>query len=594
MGTIADKLQAVLNSKNAIKSKFNLSDDLPFSQYADNINIHVDASGGIDFSFITAEANDILEGKVSVDKDGKQITGVLKPGTDVSATTATAPDVLEGKQFYNAQGVLTQGTLVPQSGGGGSMDFFKCAAVAGEEKEPIPEPVFYAPLIADSSSAETGQTLSKMGSVSFTEVDGVTCAKFYNSGFYSTGEFGISNGVTIATKIRKTYDGEADAFFCMGETELTALGLWNDAGGFSLGSYGKAAGGTIFNIAYGLTESTWYDVAVVYDGNKLSLYINGELIYSNNWAYDVSTSFIGIGCYKANGTIYSQSTNYQADFKVFNQAMTAEQVADLHNGVEGTPSLAPNTWNGYKAVLVTDDEGKKYYEFEETLTEGLTYGNGFTPVVDCVYDAEAMIKATLTLAVVLPVPVWENVLTSKDGFTVTGTVTEGDNCLTFYDNSSLATTIDKFPQGNKPFSFAISFKNAVDKNQDYNMIFSIGARPTSNYVFVLGFSRGNGGKLSVSTWGDMGFESSKVLTGISDWQRVMIVNEGNGKAHMYINGELEATGSGEFNISDVTCEFGGAFWDYNHFEGDLTDCKVWDVALTAEQVAIDYEEFLNA
>ena len=169
MGTIADKLQAVLNSKNAIKSKFNLSDELPFSQYADNINIHVDASGGIDLSFITAEAKDILRGKVSVNKNGNKITG----------------------------------TLVPQSGGG-TTDFFKCAAVA---QEPFPE-----------------------------------------------------------------------------------------------------------------------------------------------------------------------------------------------------PALPPNTWNGYKAVLVTDDEGNKYYEFEETLTEGLTFGNGFTPVVDKVYDSEAMIEVADLWTNYIPMP----------------------------------------------------------------------------------------------------------------------------------------------------------------------------------------------
>ena len=37
MGTTADKLQSVLNSKNAIKNKFGLADDLPFSQYASSI-----------------------------------------------------------------------------------------------------------------------------------------------------------------------------------------------------------------------------------------------------------------------------------------------------------------------------------------------------------------------------------------------------------------------------------------------------------------------------------------------------------------------------------------------------------------------------
>jgi hypothetical protein len=39
MGTTADKLQGILNSKNAIKEKFNIADSVPFSQYANIITI---------------------------------------------------------------------------------------------------------------------------------------------------------------------------------------------------------------------------------------------------------------------------------------------------------------------------------------------------------------------------------------------------------------------------------------------------------------------------------------------------------------------------------------------------------------------------
>ena len=45
MGTTADKLQSVLNSKNAIKNKFGLADDLPFSQYADAIKNNAGGGG---------------------------------------------------------------------------------------------------------------------------------------------------------------------------------------------------------------------------------------------------------------------------------------------------------------------------------------------------------------------------------------------------------------------------------------------------------------------------------------------------------------------------------------------------------------------
>lgn len=48
MGTTAEKLQAVLNSKNAIRDKFNLG-DIPFSQYAENINAGGGSPDGAEF-----------------------------------------------------------------------------------------------------------------------------------------------------------------------------------------------------------------------------------------------------------------------------------------------------------------------------------------------------------------------------------------------------------------------------------------------------------------------------------------------------------------------------------------------------------------
>ena len=48
------------------------------------------------------------------------------------------------------------------------------------------------------------------------------------------------------------------------------------------------------------------------------------------------------------------------------------------------------TWDGYKAIITTG-----VYSFEETLTTGLTYGNGFTPIVNKVYNQDATIFTTL-------------------------------------------------------------------------------------------------------------------------------------------------------------------------------------------------------
>ena len=75
MGTTADKLQNILNAKNAIKEKFSIGDDVKFIDYADNINA---GSGGI------------------------VVPGNFRP--------ASPSDVLWGKQFFNCRGELVSGS----------------------------------------------------------------------------------------------------------------------------------------------------------------------------------------------------------------------------------------------------------------------------------------------------------------------------------------------------------------------------------------------------------------------------------------------------------------------------------------------------
>ena len=71
------------------------------------------------------------------------------------------------------------------------------------------------------------------------------------------------------------------------------------------------------------------------------------------------------------------------------------------SGVDPAPSVnkgkftananAPKTWSGNKAVW-SDAEG---YRFEETATEGLTYGSALTPEIGKVYDSQATMVVNL-------------------------------------------------------------------------------------------------------------------------------------------------------------------------------------------------------
>lgn len=69
--------------------------------------------GGGDLDVITAEADDILSGKVIVDKDGNPLTGTLTLSGD-----AGAGDVLSGKTFYTTNPKSKQTGTMGTMGGG--------------------------------------------------------------------------------------------------------------------------------------------------------------------------------------------------------------------------------------------------------------------------------------------------------------------------------------------------------------------------------------------------------------------------------------------------------------------------------------------
>ena len=68
----------------------------------------------------------------------------------------------------------------------------------------------------------------------------------------------------------------------------------------------------------------WNHLAATYDGSKVSLYINGTLVGSVDFQIIPGTNYINIGSY-SNGFAYG-FLGWMQDFKIYNAALTAEQV----------------------------------------------------------------------------------------------------------------------------------------------------------------------------------------------------------------------------------------------------------------------------
>lgn len=163
------------------------------------------------------------------------------------------------------------------------------------------------------------------------------------------------------------------------------------------------------------------------------------------------------------------------------------------------------TWTGYKAVL-TDG----VYSFEETVTEGLTYGTAYTPAAGNIYDAEATVQVN---------KLWDGIKMPIDGLVFyaslkNNTAETGQN-LELYGNTSF-TSVNEIPCAD----------------------FTAGG-----YIYAYDDQCAIGGTGTLSCW----FNSKKS----TDTQCIMMIGSGEGgQFNMYLRSGKVAIGSGG---SEVVC-----------------------------------------
>lgn len=259
-------------------------------------------------------------------------------------------------------------------------------------------------------------------------------------------------------------------------------------------------------------------------------------------------------------------------------------------------NTADNTWTGYKAVL-----SGGVYTFEATATTGLTFGGGYTPVPGNIYDSTASVQvARLWNGVVIPVPAYSIPLTEAAGtaasgqtITTTGTPvfsTVGGRSCAYLDGS----TYFELPDTDIDFTGSITCSAMVRFDQtmgNEGSIISIGT-PLLEDILLEYLPGLNAIRTGNSTGNDGGvFIDANLNASADTWYRMTIVRDiSTSTLKVYVGGDLIQ--SGNFNRS-LTRQRGlfivGAWW-YNdsvsgNFVGYLADVKIWNTALTAEQIA---------
>lgn len=81
-----------------------------------------------------------------------------------------------------------------------------------------------------------------------------------------------------------------------------------------------------------ISTNTWYNIIGIYDGSKMSMYINNTKIWEVSASWTYSTDYLVLNGYNSRNTSSARWTQWDlSDFILENKARTAQEVADYYN-----------------------------------------------------------------------------------------------------------------------------------------------------------------------------------------------------------------------------------------------------------------------
>lgn len=424
MGTTADKLQNILNAKNAIRDKFNLPDDLPFGQYADNI----DASGEEKKFRLCAEiySSEVREASFIFDVEihpysinangtttlpiptpryrfepkeltnnfhdrlfwlGKLINGFGIPqiklgkfnGTDITIydnATDTLLGYITGDRSKDTFSNIRNWSLNTAEWNrlmGGSYDDFRVHNVTIREDTP--------PVI---------QNYYKYREIHYDKSSG----KYIYDAVVRDDNLTLPD-IRLPMEVGWIYDPIAGIKVAQLYPNIVSPGL----------SFGSSVGD--FYKCHEVGDGTWAGYkAVLKEIDEPVTVISDVIVVRGapdeefNGTYYKRRGFDGwVHAWAMEDNVHHIVYTDKAGWQMRNndRAFYYGCERDIIDPSTCTYWVDMQQYNHVSSMIVTSGDSNtiKYYEFEETLTTGLTYGYGFTPEVGKNYDSEAMVRLEL-------------------------------------------------------------------------------------------------------------------------------------------------------------------------------------------------------
>lgn len=312
--------------------------------------------------------------------------------------------------------------------------------------------IFHASLSEESSTAETGQELTKNGTITYQTYKGIPCITKGNTGAYLSAPLSVEGAFTLSFWINTTYTGEY-----IGMAYVGGLCIFDALSNSNLQFSAKKSSSERADFS-GISkplkwrDGAWHHISVAITSTESKLYCDGTLI-STASGVNISTSSNAYIGFDNDGD--SAAASY-ARWRIYNRALTDAEIQSLaveHNPAKklfiplqtayGTPQV------GQKGIIVRSSQvvGHAIYSksAEAMPTDGLVF------YLPCDSDSYTTAQTGQTL--------------SKSG-TVTATTVNGIPCLEIKSGSYLSSTLDGF-SGDVSMAMSFWFKRLDSNSSGY-------------------------------------------------------------------------------------------------------------------------------
>lgn len=404
--------------------------------------------------------------------------------------------------------------------------------------------VFYAPLSEESSTAETGQALTKTGTITYETLAGIPCITKGNTSAYLSAPLSVEGVFTLSFWIKTTYTGEY-----IGMAYVGGLCIFDASSNSNFQFSAKKSSSERVNFQ-GISkplkwrDGAWHHIAMSITSTESKLYCDGTLISTASGVNISTSSYAYIG-WDNDGD--NAAASYSR-FRIYNRILSASEIQSLAFENNPTKSLFIPLLTAYgtpqvgqKGIIVRSSQvvGHALYSksAEAMPTEGLVF------YLPCDSDSYTTAETGQTL--------------SKSG-TVTATTVNGIPCLEIKSGSYLNGTLNGF-SGDVSMALSFWFKR-LDSNSSAYVTAGKG-----NYNLT------NGNEI----WGSVESDHIETACGSagSDARRAGIYNAaiGTGWHHGYFS--YDATSKKFKTVLDGNTENAGysAERSYN-FSSGLTLC----------------------